>query len=106
MSVNLTCRAGQFGFGRRLRVEHANNILRHEAAEQFLARRTVELARLAADLAASLEQRKLERPEMLPCDWREPIRRSRDDLLNLPEAPPWRVGRRLFTAGRKHGRKR
>src|SRR5208282_109624 len=106
VSVNSTCRASQLDFGSRLRVEHADNILRHEAAEQFLARRNVEFARLAADLGASLEHRKLERPEMLPCDWRQPIRRYRDEILNLPEAPPRRIGRGLFTAGRKHGRKR
>ena len=62
VSVNLPRKSGQFGFGGRLRVENAHNILRHEAAEQFLSRRTVEFARLTADLGASLEHRKLERP--------------------------------------------
>src|SRR5208282_621020 len=66
--------AGEFGFGGGLRVQDADDILRHEAAEQFLARGGVELARLAADLGAALEHRGLERPEMLPCDRRQALR--------------------------------
>src|SRR5208282_1153844 len=98
--------AGEFGFGGGLRVEDADDILRHEAAEQFLARGGIELARLAADLGAMLEHRGLERPEMLPCDRRQALRCDRDEILNLLKAPPWRVGRGSFTASGQNGRER
>jgi len=45
--------AGEFGFGGGLRVQDADDILRHEAGEQFLARGGVELARLEADLGVA-----------------------------------------------------
>ncbi len=59
-----------------------------------------------ADLGASLEHRGFERPEMLPYNRSKSVRRVCDEVLDRSEAPPWRIWRRIFTAGGKHRRKR